>query len=51
MKTIIYRPSVENTTSYETGQLEKAFATMELVDKTVCDDRVIYVFKDKEKLK
>lgn len=26
------------------GELETAFSSMKLVDKTVCEDRVIYVF-------
>lgn len=44
-KTIIYRPSVDDGESYQAGQLETAFAEMKLVDKTVCEDRIIYVFE------
>ena len=46
MKTIILRPSVDREDSYKTDQLEKAFKEMKLVDKTVCDDRIVYVFDE-----
>lgn len=43
-KTINYRPSVDDCDSYKTGQLETCFATMKLVNKTVCEDRIVYIF-------
>lgn len=46
MKTIIIRPSVDNDSSYKLGQLEKAFETMRLIDKTICEDRIVYVFEE-----
>lgn len=50
MKTIIIRPSVDNQYSDKARELEEAFDEMSLIDKTICQDRVIYVFGDKIKL-
>ena len=46
MKTVIYRPSVEGAKSWGTQELEECFKNMTLVDKTVCEDRIVYVFTD-----
>jgi hypothetical protein len=46
-KTIIYRPSVDNGDSYKAGQLENAFSELKLIDKTVCEDRIVYIFSPK----
>lgn len=48
MRTIIIRPSVE--TEFKLEQLQKLFETMSLVDKTVVEDRIIYIFGEKEKM-
>jgi hypothetical protein len=44
MKTIILRPSV--ATVFEKNELQNAFADMKLIDKTVCEDRIVYVFSE-----
>ncbi len=46
MKTIILRPSTDTEYSVKAGELEKAFETMKLIDKTVCEDRIVYVFQE-----
>jgi len=48
MKTIIIRPSVE--TAFKLEQLQELFETMSLVDKTVVENRIIYIFGEKEKM-
>lgn len=48
MKTIIHRVSVDNGNSYTAGQVEEAFETMRLIDKTVVEDRIVYIFGDKD---
>ena len=42
----LFRPkdSLKKSTA---DKLEECFETMELIDKTVCEDIVIYVFKEK----
>lgn len=49
MKTIIIRPSVDNQYSDKAKELAQAFEDLTLIDKTVCEDRVIYIFGEKTK--
>lgn len=48
METIIIRPAVETSGSFQLQKLEKLFETKKLIDKTVCEDRIIYVFTNKD---
>ena len=49
MKTIIIRPSVDKENSWQIKLLEKMFETTKLVDKTVCEDIIVYVFEEVDK--
>lgn len=51
MKTIIIRPSVDDPDDWKIQELENCFSTMVLVDKTICEDRIIYVFKTRGEIK
>ena len=33
----------------DSKELKEAFETMKLIDKTICDDRIVYVFDEKYK--
>ena len=44
----IVRPSVEKDDSYVMTKLANLFLLSILIDKTVCEDRIIYVFKTKK---
>jgi len=44
MKVVIFRPSVASI--YEMERLSDCFISMKLIDKTVCEDRIIYVFDE-----
>lgn len=46
MKTFIFRPSVEE--EYRREILANLFETMTLVDKTIVNDRIVYIFNDKD---
>ncbi len=50
MKTIILRPSVDTQYSEKAKELHEAFNTFSLADKTICGDRIVYVFLEKESL-
>ena len=43
---IIFRPSVDRESSYDAQQLLSAFEEQKLIDKTVCEDRIVYIFGD-----
>lgn len=46
MKIIIFRPSVDQADEALAQSLLQAFQTKTLIDKTVIDDLVVYIFKD-----
>ena len=46
MKTIIIKPSVDKEDSWQIKLLEKMFEKMKLVDKTICVDRIVYIFEE-----
>lgn len=43
MEVLIFRPSVAS--QYDKDMLEGFFRNASLVDKTVCDERIVYIFK------
>lgn len=47
--TVIIRPNVDSVNSQKILDLEVAFATFQLVDKTVCEDRIVYIFQETNK--
>lgn len=47
METIIIRPSVDSEYSNKIKALESAFERLSLIDKTICNDRIVYVFGEK----
>lgn len=50
MKIIIFRPNLSTlNNNNDSKELKEAFETMKLIDKTICDDRIVYVFDEKYK--